>query len=63
MTKKQADWRSIDSAPEGVVVWTKIDDPYGVRNLRKLKRQGGTWFVPDGTSCVFYEPNYWRPTE
>ena len=37
-------WQPIITAPEGVVVETKIDDRDGIRNVQTLKRQGGLWF-------------------
>ena len=57
------DWKPIDTAPEGVVVETKIDDGrYGVRNVQPLKRAGGRWFLP-GNDRVFYVPTHWRQAE
>lgn len=53
-------WQGIQSAPEGVVVDTKIDDAHGERNLAKLKRQGNLWFMPDGSMYVYYQPTHWR---
>lgn len=48
---------------EGVVVDTKIDDDYGIRNERKLKRQGRLWVVEDGSMYVYYTPTHWRPVK
>ncbi len=36
----QEPWRPIETAPESVVVETKIDDAHGVRNVQKLYRDG-----------------------
>ena len=47
--------------PEGFVVETKIDDEHGVRNERRLKRQGRLWFSPDGKLMMYYEPTHWSP--
>ena len=55
------EWQSVDTAPDGVVVETKIDDAQGVRNVQPLKRQGRLWFVPDGAMYVYYTPTHWRP--
>lgn len=63
------EWRTIDSAPDGVVVETKIDDRNGERNiarLRKYQRSAETrplWFLADGSMYVYYTPTHWRPTE
>lgn len=54
------DWRPVATAPEGVVVETKIDDKDGVRNVQTLKRQGRLWFYPDGSMYVYYTPTHWR---
>lgn len=58
MTERE--WQSIDTAPEGVEVMTKIDDERGERNFSSLKRSGRLWFVPDGTMYVYYTPTHWR---
>jgi Protein of unknown function (DUF551) len=55
------DWQPIDTAPESVVVLTKIDDQNGVRNEQSLKRIGRLWFVPDGSVYVYYTPTHWKP--
>jgi hypothetical protein len=56
-------WRPIASAPENVVVRTKIDDGQGVRNDQTLKRQGNLWWFPDGSMYVYYRPTHWMPAE
>lgn len=53
-------WMPIETAPEGRVVETKIDDVGGVRNVQTLKRIGQLWFVPDGSVYVYYWPTHWR---
>jgi hypothetical protein len=53
------DWQPIDTAPEGIVVRTKIDDANGVRNEQKLKRQGRLWWTPDDAMYVYYTPTHW----
>lgn len=54
-------WSPASQAPEGVVVLTKIDDAAGVRNEQELKRSGWLWFVPDGSTYVYYTPtHYWE---
>lgn len=55
------EWRTMDSAPEGVEVMTKIDDEHGERNFSSLKRSGRLWFFPDGSMYVYYTPTHWRP--
>jgi len=58
-----ADWHPIDTAPDGVVVHTKIDDAGGVRNEQQLKRRGNLWWFPDGSMYVYYHPTHWRPVQ
>jgi hypothetical protein len=56
-------WRPIETAPEDVLVETKIDDDDGVRNVQSLRRSGRLWFI-DGTDVhVFYTPTHWRERE
>lgn len=57
------DWQSIDSAPNGVPVLTKIHDERGERNEQPLKRQGRLWFFIDGSMYVYYTPTHWKPLE
>jgi hypothetical protein len=45
---------------DGVLVETKTDDGHGVRNEADLMRQGDLWFLPDGSTCVYYVPTHWR---
>lgn len=57
----QIEWRTIESAPDGVTVDTKIDDAKGCRNEAPLKRQGQLWYFPDGSMYVYYRPTHWKP--
>lgn len=54
------DWKPIDTAPEKVVVLTKIDDEHGPRNEGPLKRIGRLWYTPDGAMYVYYTPTHWQ---
>lgn len=57
------DWRTIESAPEGKLVMTKIDDADGVRNEQLMKREGNLWWINSGTPramYVYYTPTHWR---
>lgn len=54
-------WNTADTAPENIVVETKIDDGAGVRNEQPLKRHGRLWFLPDDSMYVYYTPTHWRP--
>ena len=47
-------------APAGEVVWTKIDDDKGERNIAQLRRSGNLWFFPDGSMYVYYVPTHWH---
>ena len=65
-----SEWRTIDSAPLGVEIETKIDDAeHGPRNETTLigERRGFAhrtmWFLPDMSMYVYYEPTHWRPKQ
>lgn len=60
-----SDWipNAPTTAPNGVVIETKIDDEHGLRNQQTLKKQGNLWFFPDGSMYVYYAPTHWRPVE
>lgn len=55
--------------PLDAVVMTKIDDANGYRNERMLKRYQRTpetqslWFMPDDSTCVYYEPTHWASVQ
>ena len=55
-----SEWQPINTAPEGQVVETKIDDEHGARNVRLLQRRGRLWFFPDQSMYVYYRPTHWR---
>ena len=63
MKEENMNWQPIITAPEGVVVETKIDDRDGIRNVQTLKRQGGLWFFPDDSIYVYYQPTHWRKVD
>lgn len=56
-------WRPIETAPEGVVVRTKIDDAEGVRNDQFLLRKSNLWWFPDLSMYVYYRPTHWKPAQ
>lgn len=58
-----SEWQRAETAPEGEVVDTKIDDRDGVRNEQPLKRKGRLWFFPDGSAYVYYVPTHWKARE
>lgn len=53
-------WKTADSAPEHVVVDTKIHDDDGERNVQRLMRRGNLWWFPDGSMYVYYTPTHWK---
>ena len=53
-------WQPINSAPENLIVFTKIDDGRGKRNEQCLIRKGNLWWVPEGTVYVYYTPTHWK---
>ena len=56
-------WQTIETAPEGVIVNTKIDNRGGCRNECKLIKQGKLWFYDDMSMYVYYTPTHWSPVE
>lgn len=54
------EWKTTDSAPDGIEVETKIDDAAGVRNEQTLRRRGNLWWTPNGEMYVYYTPTHWR---
>ena len=56
-------WQPIETAPDGKVVWTRIGEAFEERNVQQLKRSGRMWFVPDGSTYVYYAPTHWRPVQ
>lgn len=55
------EWHEINLAPADEVVWTKIDDEHGERNVQKLKRVKNLWWFPDMSMYVYYTPTHWHP--
>jgi hypothetical protein len=62
------DWHDISTAPEGVLVRTKIDDGHGPRNIASLIKRtripGETrpmWWTKTEDMYVYYEPTHWQP--
>jgi len=53
------EWQKIETAPDGVVVMTKISDEHGERNKCILKRKGRLWFFYDDSMYVYYTPTHW----
>lgn len=60
MTKFEADWRPISSAPTDVEVETIISDHLGTRNKQRLVKHGRLWFLPDMSMYVYFAPTHWR---
>lgn len=57
-----SDWipNAPTTAPNDVIVETKIDDELGVRNQTLLRKQRSLWFFPDNSMYVYYTPTHWR---
>lgn len=57
------EWISVEDKLPGQnkVVYTKIDDDKGIRNIQQLKRYNSLWFYPDGSMYVYYTPTHWQP--
>jgi hypothetical protein len=54
-------WHTIETAPAQEMVWTKIEDEHGERNVQKLVRRGQLWFTGTGQLAmyVYYTPTHW----
>lgn len=50
-------WKNISSAPKDVLIWTKIDDNNGERNIQQMTLKGNLWWI-DGM-YVYYSPTHW----
>lgn len=57
------EWQTIETAPENVVLKTKIDDASGPRNFARLKRRGRLWWTADGAMYVYYTPTHYIPPQ
>lgn len=55
------EWKPINTAPEAILIDTKIDDEHGERNHAPLIRDGRLWWRRDYSMYVYYEPTHWRP--
>lgn len=55
------EWQSIESAPDGVEIMTKIHDGQGLRNEQSLTKSGNLWYFPDMSMYVYYKPTHWKP--
>lgn len=58
-----SEWQPISTAPQDVVIDTKIDDEIGLRNEQPLKRRGALWWFPDDSMYVYYTPTHWKDLE
>jgi hypothetical protein len=56
-----SEWQPIETAPENIVLRTKIDNEEGCRNVQELMRMGNLWWFPDGSMYVYYRPTHWMP--
>lgn len=54
-------WKGMHNVPEGVVVWTKIHDAHGERNVQKLIFRDRFWRDPRSGVYVYYTPTHWAP--
>jgi hypothetical protein len=56
-----SEWKTIESAPEGLLIETKTDDAHGIRNEQRLTKRGRMFWTEDGGMYVYYTPTHWRP--
>jgi hypothetical protein len=55
----ETNWQPIESAPQKVLVKTKIDDDKGARNEQDLIKDGNLWWTSDRAMYVYYTPTHW----
>lgn len=58
-----SEWQPIETAPRDKLIWTKIDDAGGERNVQKLVCSRHLWWLPDKKMYVYYTPTHWREAE
>lgn len=53
----------VQTPPNGRVVWTKLEDEKGARNIQRLRRSDRLWFTPEQQNAmyVYYTPTHWIP--
>lgn len=52
-------YRTSDMLPEeGEIIDTKVDDLRGCRNEQRLKFSHNLWWIPDGSTYVYYNPTH-----
>lgn len=44
---------------EGIVVDTKIEDEYGIRNEQELIYKDNLWWLLNPSMYVYYQPTHW----
>lgn len=54
-------WQPIETAPENILIDTRIDDERGCRNHQPLIKNNQYWFHEKKTMYVYYTPTHWRP--
>ena len=56
------DWKACanESPANGSIVDTMVKDGDGERNKQKLKRDGGLWWLADGSMYIYYTPTHWK---
>lgn len=53
--------RTSEKLPDnGSVVETKVEDENGCRNEQRLRFYHNLWFLPDGSTYVYYNPTHWK---
>ena len=59
-------WKPIETAPDNKLVWTKIHDDNGERNVQKMTRHSNLWWINRGRPnemYVYYAPTHWAEIE
>jgi hypothetical protein len=58
-----SEWQTMETAPVGVEIMTKIHDEHGERNIQALVKRGGLYWTPDDGMYVYYTPTHWKPVD
>jgi hypothetical protein len=60
-TETTIQWKRCEhiTPPQGILLWTKIEDKDGTRNKEVLIFDRGLWWMKDRSMYVYYTPTHW----
>jgi len=57
---EKMDWNPIESAPDEMLILTKIHDDNGVNNVQIMRKSKRLWFIGDSNIYCYYTPTHWK---